>query len=159
MNITLHDIRAKLAEAESLRADALLTVRALAVGSITADRLSAQMLVSKFDGYEREFWALVKIERELIACGVVTTRHPGMEGDESSPLPKGAETRSDAPLSDSAVLTPEAAPDAASAIRRGTPMPASEPVNREPRAETLSAWSAPETAEMIAQHYASGDGF
>lgn len=152
MQVSLSQIRAKLAECEALRDDALDTVRRLALSRLDAPASERQALVSKFDGYEREFWALVKIERELISCGVATTRRPGMEGDESSPLPKSAESRFNAPVPESAPVTPAAPSDAQMAPREA------------PRSETAgfsggASWDAPETAEMTAAHYAAGDGF
>lgn len=105
MNVSLSQIQAKLAEVEALRDDALSTLRLLALGRMEADRDMRTALVSKFDGYEREFWALVKIERELIAHG----RAPQNE--------LRTELRSDAPPPVSAAVTPANRGDAASGPR------------------------------------------
>lgn len=145
MQVPLSQIRAKLAECEALRDDALDTVRRLALSRLDAPASERQSLVSKFDGYEREFWALVKIERELISSG----RIESVKSAESADL---TESRFNAPEPESAPLTPDAPSDAQMAPREA------------PRSETAgfsggASWSAPATAEIVADHYASGDCF
>lgn len=141
MQVSLSQIRAKLAECEALRDDALDVVRSLALSRFDASAPERQRLVSKFDGYEREFWALVKIERELISSGKAESQMPNL-----------TESRFDAPAPESAPLTPDAPHDAQMAPREA------------PRSETAgfsggASWSAPATAEMTAAHYTSGDCF
>jgi len=160
MQPTLSQIQAKRAEVQALRDDALDTLRRLALGRLNADAHERTALVSKFDAYEREFWALIKIERELISHGVATTRRPSMEGNDSSPLPsQGAESRFDAPLPVSAVITPPTPSDAPDANRRATPMPAAESVTENQGSVSTAPWGSPEAHDMTAQHYASRDGF
>lgn len=109
MNATLSQIQTKLAEVRELRTDALANVRALALGSIYTDAFNALMLVSKFDGYEREFWALTEVERELISNG-------------------RTETRFDAPHAQSAAVTPPAPSDAQNGPREAPRNDASNPL-------------------------------
>lgn len=109
MNAALPQIQSKLAEASALRADALDTLRSLALGRMEADHETRVALVSKFDGYEREFWALVKFERELVAYGRISLSNPPLK-----------ETRFDAPGADSAVLTPSV-PESAPEVPREAP--------------------------------------
>lgn len=115
MNVTLPQIQHKLAEVRELRREALDTVRLLALGRMQADKEAATGLVSKFDGYEREFWALVKVERGLIANGRASTENSEAilgGSDASQPL--------------SAVSAPESCGDAASGprdAREASPLP------------------------------------
>lgn len=138
MSATLPQIQSKLDEARELRRDALDTVRLLALGRVEADRDMRLALVSKFDGYEREFWALVKVERELIASGRIhgeaTSRRQteSLESDESSPLL--TESRSDAPPPLSAVITLAAPSDAQMGGREGPRNEASKDTTRGTRA-------------------------
>lgn len=124
MSATLPQIQSKLDEARELRRDALDTVRLLALGRVEADRDMRLALVSKFDGYEREFWALVKVERELIASGRIH--------GEATPLL--TESRSDAPPPLSAVITLAAPSDAQMGGREGPRNEASKDTTRGTRA-------------------------
>lgn len=123
MSATLPQIQSKLDEARELRRDALDTVRLLALGRVEADRDMRLALVSKFDGYEREFWALVKVERELIASGRIH--------GEATLL---TESRSDAPPPLSAVITLAAPSDAQMGGREGPRNEASKDTTRGTRA-------------------------
>ncbi|MBE7497102.1 MAG: hypothetical protein HS117_19345 [Verrucomicrobiaceae bacterium] len=118
MPANLQQIQFKLAEVEELRDDALATVRLLALGRLDADKDARAAFVSKFNGYEREFWALVKIERELIASGRIS---------EAAAI--RATIAPDAPDADSAVLTPLPPSDASEAVgeRRRNEMRATPP--------------------------------
>jgi len=160
MPASLSEVQLKLSEICDLRRDALDTVRQFALGRIEADKDVRITLVSKFDGYEREFWALVKVERELIASGrihgVATSRRQteSLEDDDSSPLQneQRTETRFDAPQPFSAVLTPAAPSGAKNEAREG-------PRNEAGESAPAASWDDPATAEMVARHYASGDVF
>jgi len=101
MNTSLSQIQAKLAEASALRSDALDTVRQLALGRLDAAPDMRLALVSKFDGYEREFQALVKVERDVIATG----RSPSPDSAASADLADATETRFAASGAHSAAMT------------------------------------------------------
>ncbi len=107
MSATLSQIQAKLSEVEALRSDGLSMVLALALGRMDSDRDTRLAIVAKFSGYEREFWALVKVERELIASG----RMP--------PTALRTESRFEAPVPVSATVTPAAPSDAQTMPRIG----------------------------------------
>jgi hypothetical protein len=105
----------------------------------TARRLKRVILkiITRIEAYEHELSLLTKVERDLIANGTTAEL-----------FPRRAETRFDASPPVSAVTTLAADSDAPEAPREA------------PRNEISGlAWDDPATAEMIAHHYASGDGF
>lgn len=101
----LSRIQANLGIIAELRREALTSVLHLALGRTQADSATRLEIVSRFQGYEHEFWTAAKVELELISNG-------------------RTETRFGAPLPSFAVLTPETAPDAPDAVRRASPTPA-----------------------------------
>jgi hypothetical protein len=112
-------------------------------------------ICARIEAYEHELALLSRVEGQIVAGGRATEEY-------SLPLPLSAgrtETRFDVPPSAPAVLTPQAVPDASSAIRRAAPMPAVDSVTENQGPISADAWAAPETAEMTAAHYASGDAF
>jgi hypothetical protein len=143
MQVSPSQIRAKLAECEALRDDALDTVRRLALSRLDAPASERQSLVSKFDGYEREFWALMKIERELISSGKAESQMPSL-----------TESRFNAPAPLAAVPALQEDSDASSAIRGASRGPVLNPVSEKtgpvlavpspggPPPANLPAWSA-----------------
>ena len=99
----LYRIQANLGIIAELRREALTSVLHLALGRTQANSATRLESVSRFEGYEHEFWTAAKVELELISNG-------------------RTETRFDAPPPPFAVLTPETAPDAPDAVRRASPM-------------------------------------
>lgn len=117
MKASLLQVQSKLSEVAALRDDGLDTVISLALGRMESDRETRQAIVAKFKGYEREFWALIKVERELIANGRASAENS-----------EAILSRSDASRPLSAVSTSETASDAASGprdARETSPLPPS----------------------------------
>jgi len=113
MPATLQDIRIKLAEATALRDDAAdaMPLIIAAGGSITAE--ARRRHEAKLNGYQREVIALQKVERDLQS-------------------EQRAESRFNAPVTESALLTPPPPSDASQRGREGSrseasaaPLPAS----------------------------------
>ena len=126
---------------------------------------SRRAIVAAVEGYDRELEAVAAVDRELISSGRV-------ESLASTQFVDRAETRFAAPVPLSAVLTPDAAPDAASAIRRGTPMLASEslgqwisgPVGQWDAQAPICLISGPADPHISTpltepRRFAAGDGF
>lgn len=103
----LSNIEARIHEASELRREALALVIDLALGRVQADKEKRIEIVSRFQGYEREYWTATQVQLELISNG-------------------RTETRFDGGVSKTATITPENAPAASIAIRGASRVPSSE---------------------------------
>lgn len=119
MPATLQQIQFKLHEVEALRADAADNVARLALGRMESDAKTRLEIVSKWQAYEREFLALVTIERELIANGRSADVPSALSRLETGAPQLRIETRFDAPPPSTAVATLTGGPDAQNMARIG----------------------------------------
>jgi hypothetical protein len=108
MTATLLDIRLQREDAATHHAELTARVRKVMLGIDTPPPEERHALLAELDGYTREIAALGAVEVEIIA-----------QGRASTAMPPRTESRSDASLADSALLTPPPAADAQTPHRIG----------------------------------------
>jgi hypothetical protein len=151
--LLLSTIEARLEEISALRKDALATVLDLAAGRMQADHELRREIVSRFQGYEHEYWTAAQVKLDLISAGRTETRFDGG-------VPK------------TAVVIPENAPASLEAIRGASRVPSSEapqqpftrpspggppPANLPPEEDYQPANAA--LVEELTHSFAAGDVF
>lgn len=147
MTPTLADIQAARASARQRRDSAAKRLKRIIF-----------KLVTQIEAYEHELSLLTKVERDLIGNGTTAEL-----------FPRRTETRFDGGVPKTAVVTPENAQEASSAVRRASPTPPSEasqpdlshggppPANLPPEQGHHPSNTA--LVEELTRSYAAGDAF
>lgn len=154
MQPTLADIQAARASARQRRDTAAKRLKRLIL-----------KLVTRIEAFEHELSLLTKVEKNLVESG-----KPGWELPPIFSTPAGrTETRFDGGVPKTAVVTPENAQEASSAVRRASPTPPSEasqpdlspggppPANLPPEQGHHPSNTA--LVEELTRSYAAGDAF
>jgi hypothetical protein len=140
MQPTLADIQAARASARQRRDTAAKRLKRLIL-----------KLVTRIEAFEHELSLLTKVERDVIANGTTAEL-----------FPRRTETRFDGGVPKTAVVTPENAQEASSAVRRASPTPSSEASQPELSPGGPPPANHPSNTALVdelTRSYAAGDGF